>query len=118
MKYIKVEIRMSELHTQGRVVAPWEVPVLKAAQKAGVVTVVGSEEVDAQAPEAADEYQRLSTRYKQKTEAPPFVSQVYGLHEEGIAKLEKEIQRAVKADEMAKAKSSDGKGGGTQQPGA
>lgn len=108
MKYIKVEIRMSELHTQGRLVAPWEVPVLKAAQKAGVVEVVGSQEVGIEAPDAADEYQRLSTRYKQKGDLPPFVSQVYGLHEEGIAKLKSEIQRAVKADEAAKSKVQPG----------
>ena len=94
--YQKLDIRTTEL-TQVRVeVAAWESPVLQAVHGENVTFVSESVLEDRVAPEAADEFVRLSERYKGETEeTPPFITAVYGQFGPGVAALQKAIEAAT-----------------------
>jgi len=92
----KLDIRTSEL-TQTRVeVAAWESPVLQAVHGENVTFVSETVLEDRVAPDAADEFVRLSERYKGETEeSPPFITLVYGQFGPGVAALQKAIEAAT-----------------------
>ncbi len=94
--YQKLDIRTSELTTTRVEVAAWESPVLQAVHGDNVMFVSESVLEDRVAPEAADEFARLSNRYKGETEeTPPFVTAVYGQFGPGISALQKAIEAAT-----------------------
>ena len=94
--YQKLDIRTSELTTTRVEVAAWESPVLQAVHGDNVTFVSESVLKDRVAPEAADEFARLSNRYKGETEeTPPFVTAVYGQFGPGVAALQKAIEAAT-----------------------
>ena len=94
--YQKLDIRTSELKTTRVEVAAWESPVLQAVHGDNVTFVSESVLEDRVAPEAADEFARLSNRYKGETEeTPPFVTAVYGQFGPGVAALQKAIEAAT-----------------------
>lgn len=96
--YQKLDIRTSELSTTRVHVAAWESPVLQAVHGDNV-SFVSESVLDRDAPEAADEFARLSERYKAETEeTPPFVTAVYGQFGPGIAALQKAIEAATQQE--------------------
>ena len=98
MKFAIVNVKLSELHTQQLVVAPWEVPVLQAAHGDNDVSVVGEKDVKREPPDAADEFERLRNRYRAPAgeNAIPYVVQVYGSHGAGVNALADAIDKAAK----------------------
>lgn len=96
--YQKLDIRTSELSTTRVEVAAWESPVLQAVHGDNV-SFVSESVVDRAAPEAGDEFVRLSERYKGETEeTPPFVTAVYGQFGPGVAALQKAIEAATQQE--------------------
>lgn len=86
VKYDVVQIRMNELSTVNKKVAPWETPVLQAIHGEDVI-VKGSEIVAIKAvlsPE--DEYARLANRYGPRDETK-YVERVYGAFGPGYAAI-------------------------------
>jgi hypothetical protein len=109
-----VHIRMSELASQQLTVGTWEVPIL-AVVHGGNLSVVDAVEVDEDAPDAQQEYERLERRYGVDREEGglPYVAQVYGQHMAGVQQLQRAIEGAVidakpkgKAKEDSKAAAS------------
>ena len=93
--YQKLDIRTSELTTTQVHVAAWESPVLQAVHGENV-SYVSESVLDREVPEAADEFVRLSERYKGETEdSHPFVTMVYGQFGPGVAALQKAIELAT-----------------------
>lgn len=106
MRFAIVNVILSELHTQQLVIAPWEVPVLQAVHGDNDVSVVDSQEIDREPPDAADEFRRLENRYRAPSGegAQAYVAQVYGSHAAGVQRLAAEIDKAVRASAAPKAK--------------
>lgn len=105
IRYARVTIQRSELHTCETAVPLWEVPILEAihgSREAGntAITVHGETLVEREPPDPADEFTRLSNRYrKAKGEdgsfSMPFVAAVYGQFGVGTAALGRAIQEAT-----------------------
>lgn len=96
LRYLNVAIRRSELATQHREVAAWEVPLIEAVFPDGV-EVLNELFVDRPAPDVKDEYQRLAVVYRQSTEedgskGPLHVASVYGQHGPGLQALKLAIK--------------------------
>lgn len=92
----KLDVRTSELSTIRVHVAAWESPVLQAVHGDNVTFVSESVLEDRVAPDAGDEFVRLSNRYKGETdEVPPFVTAVYGQFGPGVTALQKAIEAAT-----------------------
>lgn len=89
-----VDIRRSELTTVRRIVPVWETPVLQALWGAGV-SFVKRVVVDRAAPDANDEFARLSARYGPRNSDTPFVASVYGNFGPGVNALRREIEGAI-----------------------
>ena len=115
LKYVKVEVRLSELNTVHKSVAAWELPVLEAVQanspKGGELTVIGETLVSRPAPDAAGEFQRLSNLYglsvnPDNSPGIPYVADVYGQFGVGSGKLAQAIKAAV-VEDTAQAESDD-----------
>ena len=93
--YQKLDIRTSELTNTRVEVAAWESPILQAVHGENV-TFISESVLDREAPEAGDEFVRLSERYKGETEeSAPFVTMVYGQFGPGVAALQKAITAAT-----------------------
>jgi hypothetical protein len=110
LKYIKCEVRLSELNTIHKSVAAWEYPVLEAVQanspKGGEITIIGETLVNRPEPDAAGEFQRLSNLYGQAASQGgaaglPYVATVYGQFGVGQAALARAIAAAVVEDPAA-----------------
>lgn len=113
IRFKKASIRHNELSTLHVDVPAWELPVLQAVH-GGSVVETGEFLVDRDPPSAADEFERLTNRYK---EAPgedgsisklPFVAAVYGQFNIGVTALTAAIREAtvVKAPAKQRAKSN------------
>jgi hypothetical protein len=104
LKYINVEIRLSELTTVSKGVAAWELPILEAVHP-GAVEVKSERFVErASAPDVNGEFQRLTNLYgdtvdQNGSKGLPFAATVYGQFGVGNANLAKAIAAATLADE-------------------
>lgn len=102
VKYVRVHVRRSELHTTETAVPLWELPVLQAVH--GDVTVIGETLVEREPPSASEEFERLLKRYKQsRTDdgalSLPYVATVYGQFGVGEKALERAIREATFVDD-------------------
>ena len=101
IRYIKGKVRLSELHTQPVLVPAWDFPVLQAVH-GDHAQEVGEDFLDREAPEAADEYRRLATRFGAgEGSDTPYVAAVYGAFGPGIGNLQRAINEATVAEEKA-----------------
>lgn len=96
IKFKVLRIAATE-HTKHRVeVAAWEVPVLEALHGGENIEEVDGFTVDRDAPDAAEEFQRLAARYKKGDGMEvPYVASVYGNHTVGINALRAAITEAT-----------------------
>lgn len=95
LRFLELDIRMSELHTQRVCVASWEHPVLQAVWGAGV-SVVNEVLIERKAPEPEDEFRRLANRYgSPEVEGAPYVAAVYGQFGPGVNSLARAIEDAI-----------------------
>lgn len=105
IRYVRLSVRRSELHTAEITVPAWELPLVEAVhgsrdEGSTAVTVLGDVFVEREAPNAGDEFVRLSNRYKlAKNEdgspSLPFVAAVYGQFGVGTAALASAIRNAT-----------------------
>lgn len=100
IKMQTVDIRRSETTTIRVTVPAWELPLLLALHGAVGVTPVSESHVEAEAPEAETEFQRLSDRYGQErrddgSKGAVLAEAVYGQFQPGIMNLQRSIDAAV-----------------------
>jgi hypothetical protein len=101
MRYERVKVRRDTQTTHNRAVPPWEIPLLEFIFEEGNVEPLGEfEEVaDHDYPEPAEEYDRLSARYKKDSETKmDVVRAVFGQGRLGIKALAKAIEEARRAE--------------------
>lgn len=103
LKYVQVELRVSELHTLELTIPQWEIPLLQSRHLPGSVTTLKEVLVNRAAPEADAEYTRLADRYKAVTNEDgskglPLVATVYGQFGVGQVNLQRAIQEAFVAE--------------------
>lgn len=102
IKYLKLKVHRSEMHTVIRDFPEWEMPILEAMH--GTVEVEGKPLIVNRAPpDAQDEYARLERRYgRQENEdgskGIPYVAAVYGQHGVGVARLKQAIEAGTVED--------------------
>jgi hypothetical protein len=112
MRYERVMIKRDTQTTHNRAVPPWEIPILEMifgegnVEQTGVFEEVfdtqGDEKVPRDYPEAAEEYDRLVSRYKKDPETKiEIVAEVYGQSRKGIKALAEAIEEAQKSEEDA-----------------
>lgn len=96
MRYARVFLDRSESIKLEIEVAAWEVPVLAAVNGEEACQVLGYLDTDAETPDAAVEYDRLATKYKDNVaNGTPWVVLVYGPGQRGVAALRKEMESTV-----------------------
>lgn len=105
IKYARLSIRRSELHTAEVAVPAWEVPLIeavhgKAEEGEAAVTVLGDVYVERTPPQPQDEYLRLQNRYRDAknddgSKSLPYVAAVYGQFGVGQAALAGAIRAAT-----------------------
>lgn len=114
IRYKKVLVQISKVHSQPLEVPEWEVPVLRAVHVTGdggtdSVTELEDTLKEREAPDATSEFQRLATKYgRSETEdgakGLPYVAAVYGQFGVGTKRLGDAINAAV----VAKADDNEG----------
>lgn len=93
-EYARVSVERSEHTKQIVTVPPWEVPILEMVHGPEYVKVVGKRTARRPRPDAADEFQRLVSRYRTSEEnGQPIVAFVYGAGTIGVQKLAEEIAK-------------------------
>jgi hypothetical protein len=102
--FVEVKLTRSETTVFARSMPEWEVPVLAAANGGDRVQVLRPAKAPRNfaAPNAAVEYDRLATKYKDdKSTGQDHVAVAYGAGPRGVAALAREIERicAAPADE-------------------
>ena len=105
IRYVRLNIRRSELHTVEVAVPAWEVPIIEAMhgkpdEGETAVTVLGDTLIEKKPPRPADEYTRLANRYKDAknddgSKSLPYVSAVYGQFGVGQGALASAIRAAT-----------------------
>jgi hypothetical protein len=100
LKYLSVDIEISETHTQNVTVPEWELPILAAIHGRREPVVIKESLVDRAAPEADDEFRRLVRRYgstenEDGSKGIPFVASVYGQFGIGDKALGQAIAKAT-----------------------
>lgn len=92
MRYAVVQIARSEAFKSAREFRPWEVPILEQIHGASVAVVGEKDYPKIDYPSAAEEYERLSTRYgKPEGSEQPYVQIVFGA---GLSGLQRAIDEA------------------------
>ena len=95
LRFLELDIRVSELQTSRVSVASWEYPVLQAVW-GDSVSMVNEVLIDRDSPDPADEFRRLANRYgSAEVEGAPFVSAVYGQFGPGVAALANAIREGT-----------------------
>jgi hypothetical protein len=114
-KYLRVSVQIQDNHVTHVDIPAWELEVLRLVHTRGEgsvdpVTVIEEKWRDKVPPEANDEWQRLSNRYRRSqnedgSQGPPYVAVVYGAYGVGQHKLGAAIKAAT--DEVADAPAVD-----------
>ena len=95
LRFLELDIRVSELQTTRVSVASWEYPVLQAVW-GDSVNFANEVLIDRKAPDPADEFRRLANRYgSAEVEGAPFVSAVYGQFGPGVTALAQAIREGT-----------------------
>jgi hypothetical protein len=104
MRYERVMIKRDTQTTHNRAVPQWEIPILEMIFGEGNVEATGIfEDLDERDyPEAAEEYDRLVSRYKKDPETKlEIVAEVYGQSRKGIKALQEAIDEARQGEQDA-----------------
>jgi len=95
LRFLELDIRVSELQTTRVSVASWEYPVLQAVW-GDSVNLSHETLIDRKAPDPADEFRRLANRYgSAEVEGTPFVAAVYGQFGPGVTALAQAIREGT-----------------------
>lgn len=104
-KFFRVSVQIQDNHVTHVDVPAWELEVLRLVHTRGEgsvdpVTVVEERWRDKMPPEANDEWQRLSNRYRRShnedgSQGPPYVAVVYGAYGVGQTRLAAAIKEAT-----------------------
>lgn len=112
MRYERVMIKRDTQTTHNRAVPPWEIPILEMIFGEGNVEQTGifedvTDTVDGEVvarpyPDAAEEYDRLVSRYKKDPETKiEIVAEVYGQSRKGLKALQEAIDEAEESERDA-----------------
>lgn len=98
IKYVKCRVVRSELHQVVDNYPEWEVDILEAIHQS--VERLGDMVYNRDAPDAEEEFQRLSGRYGRSenddgSRGIPYVASVYGQHKVGLDSLRRAIEKAT-----------------------
>jgi hypothetical protein len=94
MRFITVKVTRDTNSSHAGDVAPWELPILDFMHGEGNVQRVGETFTSTELPEAAEEFNRLVTRYGMDNETGiANTAQVYGQARVGVKALGDEIEK-------------------------
>lgn len=96
--YINCTVERSETTKFAVSVAPWELPVLAAVNGEELVIPTGETPVRRELPDAAFEYDRMTTKYgiDKEGSGQAFAALVYGVGSLGVARVAEEIEKCRK----------------------
>lgn len=108
LKYLVIDVSISEHHTQRVTVPAWELPILTAIHARQEPEVIEEVLIERPVPDAGDEFRRLANRYKNVvqddgSQGAPWVAAVYGQFQGGDSRFAKAIRDAEVQPEAAPA---------------